>query len=105
MIEVASFHYVTPALAGCLRTDANVPSDVREYVDAMAALNDQRNEKMLASLARVARLLNAIDVEPVPLKGAALLDAGIYREPSLRILGDVAILIPTAQAADVVAPP
>jgi len=121
MIEVASFHYVTPALARCLSGEANVPSDVRDYFESIAALNRRRNDLMLAGLARVVGLLNAIDIEPVLLKGAALLVEGVYREPSLRFLGDADILIPAnrsteadaalkaagfeAKSADVVPPP
>ena len=100
IVEVSSFHYVTPALAGCLRGYANVPSDVRDYFDEMAAFNGRRNELILAGLARVAGLLNAIDIEPVLLKGAALLVAGIYPEPSLRLLGDADILIPANRSAE-----
>ena len=75
MVEVASFHFVTPALAWCVSRDADVPSDVRDYFKSMATLNDQRNERMLAGLARASGLLNAIDIAPLLLKGAAQLDA------------------------------
>ena len=100
LIEIASFHYVTPALARCLGRDADVPEDVREYFEAAAALNARRNELMQRGLARVVGLLNAIDIEPMPLKGAAHLAEGLYPEPSLRLLGDVDILIPSNRGAD-----
>lgn len=100
LIEIASFHYVTPTLARCLGRDADVPEDVREYFEAAAALNARRNELMQRGLARVVGLLNAIDIEPMPLKGAAHLAEGLYPEPSLRLLGDVDILIPSNRGAD-----
>lgn len=100
IIEVASFHYVTPALAWCLRDDASVPSDVGGYFKSIATLNDQRNERMLLGLARCAGLLNEIGIEPVLLKGAAQLVEGLYPEPSLRLLGDVDILIPANRSAE-----
>ena len=34
MIEVASFHFVTPALARCVASNANIPSEVRDYFEA-----------------------------------------------------------------------
>ncbi len=102
MIEVASFHLVTPALGSCLGTAANVPPDVRNYFEAAAALNDRRNEGILSGLARIAGLLNAIDIEPLLLKGVAHLVEGTYPEPSMRILGDVDILIPANRSADAV---
>lgn len=100
LIEVASFHLVTPALAKCLEADPKVPADVREYFAAVAALNAQRNERMLVALARAAGLLNAIGIEPVMLKGAALLLDETHPEASLRILGDVDVLIPASRADD-----
>ena len=103
IIEVSSFHYVTPTLAWCLSDDATVPSDVRDYFAAMASLNSERNERMLATLARTTSILNAIDIEPVLLKGAAYLVEGIYPEPGLRILGDIDILIPRDRGATAVA--
>jgi hypothetical protein len=100
IIEVASFHYATPTLAACLDPDIDVPGDVRHYFESALALNKKRNEQILSTLARVAGLLNAIDIEPVLLKGAALLVEGIYPQPSMRILGDIDILIPKTRSAE-----
>lgn len=102
MIEVASFHLVTPALARCIGSDANIHPEVRDYFEAAAALNGKRNEVMLSGLARVAALLNAVDIEPILLKGAAHVVDGTYPDPALRILGDIDILIPASRAADAV---
>jgi hypothetical protein len=100
MIEIASFHYATTTLATCLDPGMEVPADVRDYFAAALALNKKRNEQILSTLARVAGLLNAIDIEPVLLKGAALLVEGIYPQPSMRILGDIDILIPKDRSAE-----
>jgi hypothetical protein len=103
IIEVASFHHVTPAFARCLNKSEDVPADVRDYFEAALALNMQRNEQFLSGLARISDLLNAIDIEPVLLKGVAHLVEGIYPEPSLRTLGDVDVLIPVDRSAEAVA--
>ncbi|SDO34972.1 nucleotidyltransferase family protein [Afipia sp. GAS231] len=100
IIEVASFHYATPTLAACFDPEIDAPCDVRNYFEAALALNKKRNEKILSTLARVAGLLNAIDIEPVLLKGAALLVEGVYPQPSMRILGDIDILIPRSRSAE-----
>ena len=100
MIEVASFHYATTTLAACLAADADAPGDVRDYFRSALALNEKRNEKILATLARVAGLLNAIDIEPLLLKGVALLVDGIYPQASMRLLGDIDLLIPTGRSAE-----
>ena len=101
-IEIASFHLVTPALAWCLR-DEPMPEDVGEYFSSVAALNRQRNAQMLAGLDRVTAALNAVDIEPVLLKGCAILAEGLYPDPSLRMMGDADVLIPRERAADAVA--
>jgi hypothetical protein len=103
LIEISSFHYVTPALAWCLKDQAEVPSEIREYFDAVLLLNKQRNESLIEALARIVGALNAIDIEPVLLKGAAHLVESIYPEPMLRFLGDLDILIPAHRSAHAVA--
>jgi hypothetical protein len=93
LIEVSRSHYVAPALAWCLRGDALPPADVRRHFDAVLMLNGKRNEKLLNGLARVAAALNAIDVEPILLKGAAHLVEGLYPAPCLRVVGDLDLLV------------
>ncbi len=69
----------------------------------MLALNRKRNETLLAALARIVAACNAINIEPVLLKGAARLVDGTYPSTALRFLGDLDVLIPAERAADVVA--
>lgn len=102
LIEVASFHYVTPALSWCLK-DRDVPAEVRDYFDSMAERNGRRNALMLSGLERTAAVLNTSGIEPVLLKGAAMLAEDLYPDPSLRILGDLDVLIPAGRSADAVA--
>lgn len=102
LIEIASFHYVTPAISWCLN-DRDIPADVRDYFSAMAALNGKRNGLMLSGLERIAGILNAVDIEPMLLKGAAMLAEELYPDPSLRFLGDLDILITAERSADAVA--
>jgi hypothetical protein len=53
-----------------LRDHSFVPTDVCRYFHAVSSVNERRNEKLLKGLAPVAAALNAIDIEPVLLKGA-----------------------------------
>jgi hypothetical protein len=94
LIEVSDPHYVTPALAWCLRDEASLPPEVRRYFQAVFFRNEKRNEKLLKTLARVAAALNAIDVEPTLLKGAAHLVEGVYPTAGLRVVGDLDVLVP-----------
>jgi len=103
VIEASSYHNVTPALAWSLRDRPDLPAHIRDYLDAVLALNGQRNATLLSALARIVAACNGIGVEPVLLKGAARLVEGTYPSPSLRILGDLDVLIPKERAGDVVA--
>jgi hypothetical protein len=103
VIEASSYHNVTPALAWSLRDWPDIPSHIRDYLDAVLALNGKRNATLLSALARIVAACNGIGVEPVLLKGAARLVEGIYPSPSLRLLGDLDVLIPRERAGDVVA--
>jgi hypothetical protein len=99
LIASSSHHRVTPALAWCVAADADVPADVRGYLDAVLKLNGDRNRQLLGTLVRTVGALNAIGVEPLPLKGAAHLMAGLYPAPALRVLGDLDLLVPHGSAA------
>ncbi len=94
LVEVSRSHYVSPALAWCLRNKSSLPAELRGYCEAVLMLNGKRNEKLLKGLARVAAVLNAIDIEPVLLKGAAHLVECIYPAPSIRTVGDLDVLVP-----------
>jgi Uncharacterised nucleotidyltransferase len=103
LIEASSYHYVTPALAWCLKERPEVPLEVRDYLDTILALNHKRNDALLAALTRIVAALNAIDIEPVLLKGAARLAECSYPSPALRFLGDLDVLIPAERSSDAVA--
>jgi hypothetical protein len=100
LIETSSFHFVTPSLAGCLKDELNLPHEIREYLDAVLTFNGRRNALMLETLSRIVAALNAIDIEPVLMKGCARLVEGEYPEPNMRFLGDLDILVPTNRATD-----
>jgi hypothetical protein len=94
LIELSSFHYATPSLAGCLNDEPGIPREIREYLDAVLTLNGQRNAILLEALSRIVTTLNAIDIEPVLMKGCARLVEGDYPQSNMRFLGDLDVLIP-----------
>jgi hypothetical protein len=100
LVELSSFHYVTPSLAGCLHDEPGIPDEIRDYLDAVLTLNGQRNTILLETLSRIVATLNAVDIEPVLLKGCARLVANDYPEPNMRFLGDLDVLVPTNRARD-----
>jgi Uncharacterised nucleotidyltransferase len=100
LVESSSFHFVTPSLAGCLHDEPGIPREIHEYLDAVLTLNGQRNALLLDALSRIVATLNAVDIEPVLLKGCARLVEGEYPAPNMRFLGDLDVLVPTNRATD-----
>jgi hypothetical protein len=94
LVELSSFHFVTPSLAGCLHDEPAIPREIREYLDAVRALNGQRNALLLDALSRIVATLNAVDIEPVLMKGCARLMEGDYPQSNMRFLGDLDVLVP-----------
>jgi hypothetical protein len=103
LIEAASHHHITPALAFYSARNSSFPPEVRDYLDAALLLNAQRNVRILDTLGRVATALNAIDIEPVLLKGAAHVVDAMYPAAGFRVLGDLDVLIPEQRAVDALA--
>jgi hypothetical protein len=101
--KLARQHSVTPTLAWCARQNTTVPPALAGYFDAVLRLNGKRNARICDTFAQLVSALNAIDVEPMPLKGAAHLVSELYPVPAARLLGDLDILVPQPRLADVVA--
>lgn len=96
-VRLASDHYVTPALAGSLERLATVPRDVTEYFSVFRELNKARNRGILSALSEILTGLREIGVAAVPLKGTANIIAGVYDDPADRFMGDIDILVRSAQ--------
>jgi hypothetical protein len=94
LIEMSNSHFATPSLAGCVHDEPGIPRGIREYLDAVLTLNGQRNTILLEALSRIVTTLNAIDIEPVLMKGCARLVDGDYPQSNMRFLGDLDVLIP-----------
>jgi len=106
VVELASRHLVTPTLYRGLADKgllADLPADVRDYLGAIHALNDQRNRRLLHQTVEIAAALNGVGIEPVALKGMADLCAGLYPDPGARVIGDIDLLVASNQLAAAVA--
>jgi hypothetical protein len=99
LVEASSYHFVTPALAWCLRDRIGMPGEIAGFFEAALTLNGRRNARLTEALGRIVAALNVIGIEPVLLKGAARLVEGIYPAQGLRFLGDLDLLIPADRSA------
>lgn len=100
--RVASQHLVTPALHGHLARRGLLgllESDLADYLGLCADLNRERNHAIRRALLDLGRTLNRIGIEPVALKGSALLLTGVHADPADRILSDIDVLLPRASHA------
>lgn len=92
----ASNHLVTPWLQAELARRgllAAVPAPWHTMLVAVAETNAARNARLLAQFDALCDLLNGAGIEPIVLKGTALLLEGDYPDPANRIISDIDVLL------------
>src|SRR5262245_14764091 len=76
IVEEANRQLIAPALYCCLRDrDALgiLPDEVRRYLGFIHGLNEERNRRLRQQAVETVAALNAAQIEPLLIKGAALL--------------------------------
>ncbi len=100
VLRLSSAHLAAPQLRWALREQglfSELQADMADYLDAVYALNLERNRQCEDQLAQLVALLNRIGVQPVLLKGAAAIVSGLYPTAGERMISDLDILIPAAR--------
>ena len=69
-----------------------LPEGLHEYFLEIRDLNAARNERLKKQIIEISKILNEVGIEPILIKGAANLMAGLYPDPAMRVLGDLDIL-------------
>jgi Uncharacterised nucleotidyltransferase len=95
VFQRATEEAVLPALAATVNDglDISAPRDVSDFLTALLSLSRDRNQRIWQELKTTVQLLNVIGIEPVLLKGAAYLAAGVYPDLGARYLFDIDLLI------------
>jgi hypothetical protein len=104
VLRLSGGHLVTALLRWATREQglcSSLPTDIGEFLDAVCALNLDRNNQLEQQLIHLTQRLNSVGVRPVLLKGAAALVGGLYPESSDRMIGDIDVLIPVHQLPDI----
>ncbi len=105
VLRLSGDHLVTPVLRWALREQKGLydelPSNVVDYLEAVYALNLEKNLSCEDQLSELISDLNKIEVRPVLLKGAAMLVGGLYPTSGERMISDLDILIPEERLPDV----
>jgi hypothetical protein len=97
VILIANTELLTPALWVALRDrqlTKYLPADVYDYLSELYRLNKTRNAHLRAQVIEVMQQLNAIDIEPLLLKGAVGLFVETFGDPGSRMMTDLDILVP-----------
>lgn len=97
IIEAADSAMLLPRLWHDIGDRADrLPADVADFLRTVDALNQDRNERLHRQTCAVIARLNLVDVEPVLLKGNALLMTGGSRARA-RMVNDIDIWVPEDQ--------
>lgn len=98
LLQTATEEAVLPTLAFAVSQglDISAPRDVSLFLSTVLSLNRERNQWIWHELKTTAQILNGLGIEPVLLKGAAYLGAGVYSDIGARYLADLDVLVPEA---------
>lgn len=95
----------TPQLRWALRVQeqySDLSADVAEYLDAVYTLNLEKNQICIDQLVHCIGVMNSVGVQPVLLKGAAVIAAGLYPTNGERMISDLDILVPAAKLPEII---
>jgi hypothetical protein len=101
VLQVANEHLLGPTLYTALESSnrlAALPADVRDYLALLAAMNGERNAALREQAVEAIGALNAVGIRPMLLKGALALFADVYPDSRARMLNDIDIMVPEAEA-------
>ena len=99
LYKLATAHLVAPFLYATLSTRGGldqVPGDIRDALEGLYYLNDQRNRHLRQVLRDTIQALNGIGIEPILLKGAIALLPEQYPHAFARMLSDLDIAVDQA---------
>ncbi len=97
IVEVSSLFNVLPAVAYSVKGRSGLPPEVAQYFASLHWLNVRRNAAILDTLEPTIRCLQQAGIDPIFLKGVALLIEGIY-PAGTRLVGDADVLVQAGDA-------
>ena len=100
LYKLATAHLVAPCLFATLSARGEldqVPADIRDALEGLHHLNDQRNRHLRQVLRDATQALNGIGIQPILLKGANALLPEQYPHAFSRMLSDLDIAVDQAE--------
>ena len=97
IVRISTYHYVHTVLASAFdnapELRASIPRDLEIYFAEMQIANLRRNEKFLQQLKEIGEKFADRGIEGIVLKGGAELVAPAHKNPGIRFLSDLDILV------------
>jgi hypothetical protein len=96
IIEEANRHLIVPALYACLRDGdllSFVPEEVRSYLGFLHGLNEERNRRLRQQAVETVGALNQAQIEPLLIKGSALLMILPEHRLGSRMISDLDLVV------------
>lgn len=99
LVSLAGAHMMISALrqpVATLGLQPRLDAELWEYIDAIHALNAERNRMLRADAAAIVGCLARSGIEPVFLKGMALELLDVFPDAGTRFMRDIDLLVPEA---------
>jgi hypothetical protein len=96
MAQLGSAHLVLPTMWSSLSSKGLttcLPVDFRQFIEFVHRCNLERNLSLRRQAESVVRNLNSIGIEPILLKGAAMLFTDLRDDPGSRMMTDLDVLV------------
>ena len=96
IIKIASSHLVIPLLYNKIKKNKIThlfDKDLIKYLLFLKNINENRNNELIKECILISKKLNENKIEHVFIKGAANIFGGIYECNSVRMIGDIDILV------------
>lgn len=96
IIQEANRHLVAPALYACFRDRGllgSIPTEVENYLGFLHGLNEERNRRLKRQAIETLSVLNQAGIEPLLIKGSALLMIIPEHRLGTRMITDLDIVV------------
>ncbi len=96
IVKVSTGHFVFPALYHNLKKEnllSLLPNELVAYMEHISSLNRDRNMQIIGQVKEINLLLKQHNINPIFVKGSALILQGIYNDISERMVGDIDFIV------------
>ena len=103
LVIIGSQHLILPALYSDFKKKELLellPQDLKDYLEEIHTINFNRNHSIYNQAQEISKLLQSNTIEPIFLKGVALLTSLHFDDFGYRMIGDIDVLVNSNQAQE-----